>query len=172
LDEFGIQEHKNLYQFYTLEKDNFANQFKKEVLATLLNPQLLKSDFISKKAREKANQYLSIKNFSIGAYSHSRGHPIIRKNLVNNFYRKRDGNTKIIEDDIYLVNGSMNAYDNAISLICNPGETVILPNPCYKLYMNFNHAYGLKNIFYDIDLHKLILNVSLFLYYVVISSLL
>jgi aspartate/methionine/tyrosine aminotransferase len=143
-DEFGNQELKNFYPFFTKEKNNFANKFNKEILACVLNTQLLNADFITKEAKDKAKNYLSIKGFSVGAYSDSSGVTFIRKNLVNNFYKKRDIDPKINEDEIYLVNGSMNAYDHAINFICNPGETVILPNPCYKLYMNFNIAFGLK----------------------------
>ena len=159
-DEFGNQEHKNIYPFFTIEKNNFANEFNKEVLACVLNPQLLKADFISKEAKEKANKYLTIKSFCVGGYSDSRGVPFIRKNLVNNFYKKRDEDPRIKEDDVYLVNGSMNGYDHAINFVCNPGETVILPNPCYKLYINFNIAFGLKNMFYEIDFHKWTVNVK------------
>jgi len=79
---------------------------------------------------------------------------MIRKNLMNNFYKKRDVDPKITEEEIYLVNGSMNAYDHAINFICNPGEIVILPSPCYKLFINYNTAFGLKNLFYDIDVNK------------------
>lgn len=160
-EESANQEHKNLYPFFTIEKENFANHFNKEVLACVLNTNLLKSDIISKEAKEKAKIYLAIKGFSVGAYSDSRGVNLIRKNLINNFYNKRDPNPKIKEDDIYLVNGSMNAYDHAINFICNPGETVILPNPCYKLFPNFNTAFGLKSIFYNVDLHKWTVNVSI-----------
>jgi len=160
LDEISNQEHKNLYPYFTLEKENFANKFNKEVLACILNNQLINSNFISKEAKEKAKKYLSIKGFAVGAYSDSRGVNLIRKNLVNNFYKKRDLNSNINEDEIYLVNGSMNAYDHAINFICNPGETVILPNPCYKLFMNFNIGFGLKNMFYNIDVHKWTVNVS------------
>jgi len=100
LDEFGNQEHKNLYPFFTIEKENFGNKFNKQVLACVLNPQLLKAEFILKEAKEKAQKYLSIKGFAIGAYSDSRGVFLIRKNLVNNFYKKRDQDPKINEEEI------------------------------------------------------------------------
>ena len=164
VNEIGTQDQKILYPFFIIEKQNFANKFNKEVLACVLNNQLLNADFISKEAKEKAKTYLSIKGFAIGAYTDSRGLHLIRKNLINNFYRKRDEDPKIVEDDIYLVNGSMNAYDHSVNFICNPGETVILPNPCYKLYPRFNTAFGLKNMFYNIDVHKLTVNVNIFYY--------
>lgn len=159
-NEDGNQDHKNLYPYFSIDRENFANKFNKDVLSCILNQNLLNSENISPEAKEKAKKYLSIKGFAIGAYSDSRGINLIRKNLINNFYKKRDGDPKITEDEIYLVNGSMNAYDHAINFIFNIGETVILPNPCYKLYMNFNSAFGLKNMFYNIDNQKWTVNVK------------
>jgi aspartate/methionine/tyrosine aminotransferase len=148
-----------MYPYFTVESENFANKFNKEVLACIINKELINSNLISNEAKEKAKKYLSIKGFAVGAYSDSRGVNLIRKNLISNFYKKRDIESKINEDEIYLVNGSMNAYDHAINFIFNPGETVILPNPCYKLFMNFNNSLGLKNMFYNIDVDKWTFNV-------------
>lgn len=158
-EQIGSQEYKNLYPAFTIENENFANEFNKKVLACVLNNQLLNSEFISKEAKEKAKAYISMKGFAVGAYSDSRGLISIRKNLINDFYAKRDQDPKISEEDIYFVNGFMNAYDHAINFICNPGETVILPNPCYMLFHNFNTAIGLKNMFYNIDVNKFTVNV-------------
>ncbi len=164
LNDFSSQAHNNFYPFFSVERENFANQFNKEVLACLLNNGLIKAKFISKEAKEKAKLYLDIRGFNIGAYSDSRGIIALRKNLVNNFYVKRDINPKIKEDEIYLVNGSMNAYNLAINFIYNPGEIIILPSPCYKLFINCNTAFGLKNLFYNIDLKKFTIDVNLFIY--------
>lgn len=45
----------------------------------------------------------------------------------------------------------MNAYDHAVNLICNPGDTVILPNPCYKLFKGYNNSIKIKTMSYEIN---------------------
>ncbi len=160
-EESTNQEQKNIHPFFFIEKENFANKFNKEVLACVLNINLLNSDLISKEAKEKAKFYLSIKGFAVGAYSESRGINLIRENLIKNFYKKRDEDPKITENEIYLVNGFMNAYEHAINFISNAGETIIMPNPCDKLLANVNTAFGLKNMFYNIDVHKSTVNVCM-----------
>ncbi len=114
-----------------------------------MNPKLLESSNIMKEAKEKANQYLKIKGFNVGAYSDSKGLPIVRKNLAK-WYKERDG-YDISEDSIYLTNGGINAYDHIISLICETDDCVILPNPCYPLYENYNKASCVQSLFYSFE---------------------
>jgi aspartate/methionine/tyrosine aminotransferase len=83
----------------------------------------------------------------MGAYSDSRGSLLVRKNLAR-WYKQRDG-FNISEDDIYLTNGAVSAYDHVISVINGPGDTALLPNPCFPFFIAFNKSYGLKNGFYS-----------------------
>lgn len=128
---------------------DFADTYHKQVLSIILNPSLLQSKDIMEEAKIKAQSYLKIPNFSIGAYSDSKGLLYTRKKISEWYYR-RDG-YKINEDDLYLTNGGNNAYEHAINLITNPGDSILLPNPCYPFYINLNNSIKLENIFYDVQ---------------------
>ncbi len=118
-------------------------------MAVIMNPNLLESPKIMKEAKDRANQYLKIKGFNVGAYSDSKGLPAVRKNIAK-WYKERDG-YDISDDSIYLTNGGMNAYDHVISLICENDEFVILPNPCYPLYENYHKGTGVHSLFYSFE---------------------
>jgi aspartate/methionine/tyrosine aminotransferase len=124
--------------------NTFASQFNKEVIACIMNPSLLSS--VSTYVRDKANSYLK-SGINVGAYSDSRGALLVRRNLQK-WYKRRDG-FAISEDEIYLTNGGVSAYDHVISLIYSPGESALMPNPCYPYFLDYNIAYGVKNIFYN-----------------------
>jgi aspartate/methionine/tyrosine aminotransferase len=142
-------------QEYTIPKPNFslegsfADKYIKQVMAVIMNKSLLDSKEIMQEAKEKAQQYLKIKGFNVGAYSDSKGIPFVRKNLAN-WYYERDG-YKIDEDSIYLTNGGINAYDHVISLITESGDSVLLPNPCYPIYKRYNLANSVENLFYEFE---------------------
>ena len=123
----------------------FANVYNKEVLACIINPELLNSDF-SNEVKEKAKYYLSA-GIKVGAYSDSKGALIIRRNLAK-WYKERDG-FEINEDHIYLTNGGINTYEHVVNFVNNPGDSVLVPNPCNPFIINFNISYGLNNITYD-----------------------
>jgi aspartate/methionine/tyrosine aminotransferase len=124
--------------------NTFANTYIKEVIACIINPSKLSS--VSTEVREKANSYLKT-GLNVGAYSDSKGALLIRNNLAK-WYKQRDGYA-ISQEDIYLTNGGVNAYDHVISLINSPGESALVPNPCYPLFIDYNVSYGVKNIFYN-----------------------
>jgi aspartate/methionine/tyrosine aminotransferase len=133
--------------------DNFANEYRKQVLSCVFNDKLLNHKEIIPEAKEKAKYYLQKLNIKIGAYSESRGILGIRRNLVK-VYQERDNGAKVDEDDIYLTNGGNNCYDHVVNFITNPGESILVPNPCYPLFHLYNTAQGLNNVFYDYDLNK------------------
>lgn len=143
---------------------SFAETYVKQVMAIILNNKLLQSPKIMPEAKEKAKMFLKIKNFSVGAYSESKGLLEVRRSLQN-WYFERDG-YKIDEDLIYLTNGGNNCYEHAVSLIFNPGESILVPNPCYPIYLNFNKANNVENIFYNFENltdKNLKINVNIFL---------
>jgi len=119
-------------------------------MAILLNPNLMSNSNIMQEAKEKATKYLKINNFSIGAYSDSKGILLSRQN-ISKWYKERDEGYEISPDDIYLCHGSMSGYDHIISLICETGDSVILPSPCYPLYEIYNKSCGVENIFYSFE---------------------
>ena len=151
LNTTTIKDTKHLHPSFSVDSGNFSSNFNKQVLACVLNENLINSQIISKEANEKAKKYLSFKNFHMGAYSNSNGFPFILTNLTNNFYKNRDEYLKIKENDIYLYNGSIRCYAEVINFICEKYETVIIPNPCYKLAINCNYSYGIKSMIYNIN---------------------
>ncbi len=127
--------------------NSFAEKYIKQVIAVCLNSKLLESKEIMMEAKQKANQYLKVKGFNIGAYSDSKGLLLARRNIAN-WYLERDG-YKINEDEIYLTNGGMNSYDHVASLICKPGDSIVIPNPCYPLYKRYNESNEIKSLEYN-----------------------
>lgn len=130
-------------------KHVFASKFAREVVSILLNQKLLDNRNISKEAKQKANSYLKIKNFSIGAYSDSQGIVQIRKNLID-WYFNRDG-YKPEEDDLFLTYGRINSYEHVLTTIADSANGIVVPSPCYPFYLNFNRAMGLENVFYNYE---------------------
>ncbi len=129
--------------------NTFADKYVKQVMAVVMNKSLLDSKEIMQEAKDKAKQYMKIKGFNVGAYSDSKGMPTVRKNLAA-WYLERDG-YKIEEDQIYLTNGGINAYDHVISLITEAGDCVLLPNPCYPVYQRYNQANAVESLFYEFE---------------------
>jgi aspartate/methionine/tyrosine aminotransferase len=130
--------------------DYFADKYVKEVLSCLINQKLLQSDEIMPEAKQKAKTYLKIKNFSVGAYSESAGLLQVRRDLAK-WYEERDEGYKIDEDSMMLVNGGNNCYDHAMNLICNSGDSILVPNPCYPLFLNYNEGNKLENLYYNLN---------------------
>jgi aspartate/methionine/tyrosine aminotransferase len=131
-------------------EDNFASKYIKQVMSCVLNDKLLTNKEIMPEAKEKAKYYLHKLNIKVGAYSESRGILGIRKNIVK-IYEERDDGAKIDEDELYLTNGGNNCYDHVMTFISSPGESVLMPNPCYPLFRYYNTVNGLNNIYYKDD---------------------
>ena len=78
------------------------------MLATVLHPELLKSESISKDARDRAQWLLSEMSTPMGAYtSNSKGHMTVRKKIAE-FISERDG-VESSPNNIYMTNGASEA---------------------------------------------------------------
>ena len=94
-------------------------------------------------------------------YTHSLGFLDLREAIAQ--YYKRKYNVTISPDRIIVTNGTSPGLFIAFSAILNPGEEVILTNPCYPCYSNIINFLGGKikylNIYEDenfyIDIKKL-----------------
>ncbi|BGP57841.1 alanine transaminase [Rhodotorula sphaerocarpa] len=70
---------------------------------------------------------------STGAYSHSMGHPMIRKRVAK-FIEERDGHAAD-PNSIYLTAGASTGVSNLLQvLIAKPTDGVLIPIPQYPLY--------------------------------------
>jgi len=58
-------------------------------------------------------------------------------------------------EQIMIVNGSQQALDLCARLLVNPGESVVVENPGYRMAHNAFEAYGAKLLCVDVDSHGL-----------------
>ncbi|TPX49322.1 hypothetical protein CcCBS67573_g10166, partial [Chytriomyces confervae] len=108
--------------------------FFRQVAALVDYPDLLRSesDLFKPDARERAAKYLAAIG-SAGAYSHSQGVPIVRREVAD-FIEKRDGFAADPEN-IFLTAGASPAVQLVLnSLISHPKVGIMIPIPQYPLY--------------------------------------
>ncbi|TPX47593.1 hypothetical protein CcCBS67573_g10239 [Chytriomyces confervae] len=108
--------------------------FFRQVAALVDYPDLLRSEsnLFKPDARERAAKYLAAIG-SAGAYSHSQGVPIVRREVAD-FIEKRDGFAADPEN-IFLTAGASPAVQLVLnSLISHPKVGIMIPIPQYPLY--------------------------------------
>ncbi len=125
-------------------EEGFADIYIKQVISGVLNHKLHDNQDMMKEAKEKAITY---KHLAVGAYSESKGLAKIRENLKS-MYQDRDG-YPISEEEIYLIAGSVNAYNHAMTLMSIVGDCVFIPSPISPVLLNVNKLYGVENVFYN-----------------------
>lgn len=116
--------------------DQMPITFYRQVLALVQYPPLLDnphSKLIFKQdAMDRARELIA-EIGSVGAYSHSKGIPLIRKSIAN-FIEKRDG-YKADPERIYLCAGASNGVSQLLSaLSTGPTSGFLIPIPQYPLY--------------------------------------
>lgn len=77
-------------------------------------------------------------------YTHSLGDPELRQEICNS-YLKNYG-IKINPDQILITSGTSPAILLVLSVLCNPGDEIILSDPGYACYPNFISFSGAKTI--------------------------
>ncbi|GAA97564.1 uncharacterized protein L969DRAFT_91476 [Mixia osmundae IAM 14324] len=98
-----------------------------DLLDNPLAPKLFAQDAI-----DRAREYIKAIG-SVGAYSHSKGVPLIRQ-YVADFLEERDGH-KADPEKIYLTAGASAGVSNIMQLmIASPNDGVMIPIPQYPLY--------------------------------------
>jgi len=110
--------------------------FFRQVASLCEYPDLLKSDLVTqlypKDAIARAEKLLAAIG-SIGAYSHSKGVPAIRRTVAD-FLERRDGYPADPES-IYLTSGASGGVSNLLqTVISGPECGVMIPIPQYPLY--------------------------------------
>ena len=111
--------------------------FPRQVLALVNVPGLVNSPEIHKlfpqDAITRAKEYIAAMPGGTGAYSHSKGIPIARKDVAI-FLEKRDGMAADIED-IFLTDGASQGVQTILkALIRNEDDGILVPIPQYPLY--------------------------------------
>ncbi|MDI6821333.1 MAG: pyridoxal phosphate-dependent aminotransferase [Actinomycetota bacterium] len=82
----------------------------------------------------KEAAYKALKEGKTG-YTHSLGLPELREAISEHYYRKY--NVEVAPDQIVITSGTSPAMFLIFSVLLNPGNEVILSNPCYACYPNF-----------------------------------
>ena len=128
-----------------------------QILTATANPDLI--DFATGRMAKEAMQTEKIRVLSDGLfqtnadeilnYSYKDCYEPLMKWLkadlqVKYIYRRND-------DHIVLTNGVQQALELAAKCICNEGETVIVPVPCYEGALNVFRSYGAKIVGVDSD---------------------
>lgn len=111
--------------------------FVRQLLAACLDPTTLHAGAYPSDVIERSNTILdSCKGNSLGAYSDSRGIPVIRKHIAE-FISKRDEMPCAV-DSVYLSNGASDGIKRMLYLCLSKNQAlrtgVMIPIPQYPLY--------------------------------------
>mmetsp|Transcript_95581 Transcript_95581/g.276048 ORF Transcript_95581/g.276048 Transcript_95581/m.276048 type:complete len:500 (-) Transcript_95581:159-1658(-) len=146
-------------------------EFHRQVVACLANPELAsRGDVFAADVRDRASKYLTgIHDGKAGAYSHSKGHLVFRKDVAA-WLTERDG-FETDPEDIFLTDGASAAVKMVMQLaVGGPEDGILLPIPQYPLYSATMTLLGGKSVGYflneeagwGIDLDELERSVSEF----------
>jgi len=108
--------------------------FHRQVLSLLTNPELQKKDLYASDVQERAQVFTNATSF--GAYSHSKGVPLLRQ-YVADFISRRDGTHLPSADpeSIYLTDGASPGVKLSLEmLVSRKDDGVLIPVPQYPLY--------------------------------------
>jgi len=127
-------------------------KFHRQVLACLLDPALLEhEELYPEDVRARAKHYLNhITDARMGAYSHSKGHLVFRKDVAR-FLTERDG-AETDPEDIFLTDGASGAVKMVLQMaVRNKNDGVLIPIPQYPLYSASMTLLGGETVGYYLD---------------------
>eukprot|EP00758_Cryptobia_borreli_P010999 Tbor_TRINITY_DN5620_c0_g1::TRINITY_DN5620_c0_g1_i4::g.9093::m.9093/K00815/TAT; tyrosine aminotransferase len=90
----------------------------------------------------------NIKSHNFNGYPPSVGYARSREAVAKYWTRSFAPNAGITADDIILSSGASHALVMAITGLCNPGDTLIIPKPCFSLYGTVCDSYGINIAYY------------------------
>ncbi|KAJ8715840.1 hypothetical protein PYW08_013125 [Mythimna loreyi] len=131
--------------------------FIRQVLACVVNPELIDSGKYPSDVQERAKAILAAcGGQSVGSYTMSHGIELIRRHVAE-YIERRDGHPAKWQD-ICLTGGASNGIKNCLQLLCNTVDGkdsgVMIPIPQYPLYSASLAEYGLGQIGYYLDEDK------------------
>lgn len=124
----------------------------RQVLSLAVYPELMEkaAGLFPPDAVEAARKFLSGSKYGVGAYSESKGVPLVRQ-AVADFISRRDG-IEADPDSIYLTDGASKGVQSALRiLIASPRDGIMLPTPQYPLYSATITLYGGRMVPYYLD---------------------
>ncbi len=60
--------------------------------------------------------------------------------------------------DVVLASGCSGALDLCITVIANPGQTILIPRPGFSLYATLAESLGIKVKYYNLDVSYFLIN--------------
>jgi alanine transaminase len=115
--------------------------FFREVIACVINPDLINNDTINIDARNRAKLVLD-DIISSGSYTHSLGIPFVRRSIAR-FIAQADAVPEPSVDDIMLTEGASQGVHLLINaMITSSQDAIMIPIPQYPLYTASIALYG------------------------------
>ncbi|WP_278279552.1 aminotransferase class I/II-fold pyridoxal phosphate-dependent enzyme [Clostridium sp. DMHC 10] len=73
------------------------------------------------------------------------------KEKIIKYYDERF-NVSLKEDEVLILIGSKEGINNIIPAVCNIGDSIIVPNPCYQVYVTSPILWGLILINFQLEM--------------------
>ena len=97
----------------------------------------------------KAAMKRAVEEGKADGYAPSVGSELARKAIIDR-YKQRFGVDYKCED-VFIASGCSGALDLAISVMCGPGDALLIPQPGFTLYGTLASSKGVKSINYGLD---------------------
>lgn len=127
--------------------------FLRQALAGAVCPQLMeegKDQMFQEDVVQRVREVLDASH-GVGAYTESKGLPIIRERIAKAI-AERDGGIACNPETVFLTNGASEAVKTVLSLIIRgPQDGVLIPIPQYPLYSASMTAFGGVQVRYYLD---------------------
>ena len=85
-------------------------------------------------------------------YVASVGSENARKAIVERYKTRFDVDFRA--EDVFIASGCSGALDLAISVICGPGDSLLIPQPGFTLYGTLTGSKGINKAYYGLDAEK------------------
>lgn len=143
--ELRSKNPKEEFGFNSILRNNIGNPqdlgqkpitFNRQVAALTEMPSLMEDERITfpTDVVQRAKELIEATGGSIGAYTHSKGAPYIRKHVAE-FLTERDGGVEADPESIYLTTGASAGVKAIMQLILrSEDDGVMIPIPQYPLY--------------------------------------
>lgn len=90
-------------------------------------------DMLSKKLQDIETEQLA-PQWS-GEYTRNRGEPGLSKGLARYMENHWFGGVPVDWEGVCIQNGCVSSMEGLVHLLANPGDTVIVPGPCYSVFV-------------------------------------
>jgi len=81
----------------------------------------------------------------------SKGYPNVREKISEYYYKRHPENKCTVNpDNIFLTSGTSESYSLILKLLCNPGDTILIPKPGYPLFEILAKVNNVNYKYYDI----------------------